>query len=189
MIERYKKYLKYLDTKLAEMFKSQAPFIKCKKGCSLCCEQGEYPMSELEYIYIMFLYDKLNEKTKNLVNDNIINLINRHSNEKLYKCPFLISGECSVYEARAIICRTFGLISYDKNGNKKIPFCVDENLNYSNVFDYNKSKITRNAPDGTEPEAFNISREFLRNNKFESQYNIFFGDDKTLLDWLKEDFT
>ena len=187
MIERYKEYLDFLDSKLEKMFNSQAPFIKCQRGCAYCCKEGEYPISELEYIYLMLYYNTLDDTLKDKINENISDLLNQ-SRKKMYECPFLVDNICSVYPARAIICRTFGLISYDKSDKKRIPFCINIGLNYSDVFDKYTNKIIKKAEDGTEPVAFNIDRTFLRSNKFEKEFNIFFGEDKPLIDWLEEEF-
>ena len=143
MITRYRKYLETLDTKLSQMFEKQAPFIKCKKGCAYCCKDGEFPMSELEYINIMLKYDELEYELKEKVDSNINKLL-KSSKTKLYECPFLIDNSCSVYDARCIICRTLGLISYYKNEYSKIPFCVDLDLNFAEVYDKESQKITKN---------------------------------------------
>jgi Fe-S-cluster containining protein len=186
MITRYKKYLEFLDSKLKKMFDSQKPFVKCQKGCSYCCSEGEYPMSELEFIYLMMGFEALDTNTKEKVQFNIDKLLSKPA-PKMYICPFLINNQCCVYPYRAIIRRTFGLISYNTKGNKKVPFCVDKGLNYADVFDSKTSKIVALAPDGTEPVAFNIDREYLTNKEFEKEFELFFGDDKTLYNWLKEE--
>jgi len=186
MITRYREYLKYLDKELAKMFEAQKTFIKCKKGCAYCCREGEYPVSELEYVNMMLCYNKLPEELKGRVDENIINILKK-SREKLYECPFLVDGVCSVYPARAIICRAFGLLSYDDKGNKRMPFCVNLNLNYSEIFDEKTSTLTGKASDGTEPAAFNIDRHFLRSRRIEKEFNIFFGEDKPLVEWLAEE--
>ncbi len=187
MITRYREYLNFLDNELKKMFEAQKPFIKCKEGCAYCCREGEYPISELEYINLMFYYNELEDNIKDRVNENISNLLEK-SREKMYECPFLVDNKCSVYPARAIICRTFGLISYDEKGKKRMPFCVDLDLNYSNVYDKNMYKITGKAEDGTEPAAYNIDRKFLRSSKIEKEFNIYFGEDKPLIEWLEEEF-
>ena len=120
MITRFREYLEFLDKKLAKMFDSQKPFIKCKEGCAYCCKEGEYPMSELEYINLMFYYNDLEDSIKDKVNENIASLLEK-SREKMYECPFLVDNRCAVYPARAVICRTFGLISYDDKDKKRIP--------------------------------------------------------------------
>ena len=188
MITRYREYLNFLDNELKKMFEAQKTFIKCKEGCAYCCREGEYPISELEYINLMFYYNELEDNIKDRVNENISNLLEK-SREKMYECPFLVDNRCTVYPARAIICRTFGLISYDEKGKKRMPFCVDLDLNYSNVYDKETQKITKPAADGTEPSAYNIDRKFLRSSKIEKEFNIFFGEDRPLVEWLEEEFS
>ena len=186
MITRYREYLQFLDKRLAKMFNEQNAFIKCKKGCAHCCKEGEYPMSELEYINMMLLYETLEHSAKIEINNNILNLLAK-KRQKHYTCPFLINNICSVYPARSIICRAFGLLSYNEKGKKKVPFCVDLGLNYANVYDKEQDKITQFADDGTEPSAYNIDRTFLRSSKIEKEFNIYFGEDKTMYEWLYED--
>ena len=188
MINNYKAYLNVLDKRLGGMFERQAPFIKCKRGCAYCCKEGDYPLSELEYIYIMMSCEELPDDIKAKINSNIMNLLAKED-VTMYECPFLINDECLVYEARGLICRTFGLLSYTKNGRNKMPFCIEFGLNYADVYDKEKGMLVRNADDGTEPVAFNISRPVLRSKEVEHDFGIFFGEDKTMLDWLREDFT
>ena len=135
----------------------------------------------------MLFYHSLSADTKGIINTNIA-LVLRKNRQKIYECPFLINDECSVYPARPIICRTFGLMSFMKGGQKKIPFCVKLGLNYSDVYDEESSTLIKCAEDGTEPCAFNIDRRVLRNNEMEETFDIFFGEDRALIDWLKEDF-
>lgn len=168
------------------MFEAQKPFIKCQKGCAYCCKEGEYPVSELEYINMMFYYNELEDSIKDKINENISTLLKKHR-EKLYECPFLINNQCSIYPARAIICRTFGLISYDDKDKKRIPFCVNLDLNYANVYDKNLKQIVTEVFEGHEPLAYNIGRKFLRGPKIEKEFDIFFGEDKPLVEWLAEE--
>ena len=186
MISRYRKYLEIIDVKLDNMFKKQAPFIKCKRGCAYCCKEGEYPLSELEYVNLMFYYETLPDDTKGQINENIAQVL-KQNHQKLYQCPFLINNECSVYPARPLICRSFGLISYTKDGRNKIPFCVELGLNYADVYDKETSKLTKTAEDGTEPCSYNIHRSVLRGKEMEELFDIFFGEDKAMIDWLRED--
>ena len=69
-----------------------------------------------------------------------------------------------------------------------MPFCVDLGLNYANVYDPKVGEMVSCAEDGTEPVAFNTDRKFLRSAKIEREFNIFFGEDKPLAEWLEEEF-
>lgn len=186
MISRYRKYLEILDVRLSHMFEKQAPFIKCSKGCAYCCKEGEYPLSELEYVNLMLYYNSLSGDVKDIINRNIANLIEQ-DRQKFYECPFLVNNECSVYPARPIICRAFGLISYKDDGKPKMPFCVDLGLNYSDVYDKDKKMLVKCADDGTEPVAYNVDRRTLRDSEIQNLFDIYFGEDKALISWLKED--
>ena len=53
MLARYEKFLEKFDKRLSRYFEEQCEFIKCKMGCSACCEVGEYPFSRLEAEYLM----------------------------------------------------------------------------------------------------------------------------------------
>ena len=90
-MRNYATFLKDLDARLEVYFKEQAEFICCKKGCSACCEKGDYPISELELRYLMQGYAGVDAETKREIQKNISEVI------KGEKCPFLINSECSVY--------------------------------------------------------------------------------------------
>lgn len=186
MINRFRKYLELLDVRLGHMFEKQAPFIKCKKGCTYCCKEGEYPLSELEYINLMLCYNTLPNDEKDKINQNIEKLL-KTDRQKFYACPFLIDDACSVYSARPLLCRTFGLISFKKDGRNKMPFCIELGLNYADAYDKETGLLTKCAKDGTEPSAYNIDRRTLRNKEMEELFDIYFGEDKSMIEWLRED--
>ena len=112
MLKRYESFLESFDKKLEEYFNNQNQYIKCKNGCSLCCEIGEYPFSRLEAEYIMNAFVKLDKATKDKIRQNIFELKTAKSEFKgerfLYKCPFLIDKKCSLYKSRGIVCRVHG---------------------------------------------------------------------------------
>ncbi len=124
----YGDFLQKFDKQLDIYFKEHAEFIHCKKGCSLCCENGDYPLSQAELEYLMQGYIALNDNDKRLVQNNIKTFV------KGGKCPFLINQFCSVYQYRPIVCRVHGL-AYKCKNNVKVPYCVNYGKNYTNVYE------------------------------------------------------
>ena len=185
-IADYLLYIAYLTNKLDRFFKEQSPYIFCKKGCSKCCQNGEYPFSKAEFNFIMIGFSKLPKETQNEILRKV-ELIKKNRT-KTYECPFLINNECSVYDFRGIICRSFGLMSINPDGLSKIPFCAFEGLNYSNVVEpktkiisSEKYKKLGNVP---EPLAYNVSYDFLTSKNIEENFHINFGNKKALIDWF-----
>lgn len=192
MFEEYEKYLceisKYLDT----LFEEQKPFIFCKEGCSFCCAAGQFPMSELEFRYLISGYEKLDESCKKIISNRIKKLKKNYKKnpEKRieHSCPFLIGNKCSVYSFRPLICRTFGLIKSIETADRSmaaiIPECVHKNLNYSNVFDsfkgaFDEEKIKDFS---VEPKIYDISLPVLWERKVECSPN--FGCSGVMLEFL-----
>lgn len=183
-LDNYILYLAFLTNKLDKFFENQRPYIFCKKGCSKCCQNGIYPFSELEFNFLMIGFNKLPLSTQ----QEILNKINKIKKETgTYECPFLINNECSVYDYRGIICRSFGLMSINDDKPSKIPFCAFEGLNYSNVLDGTKISAEKfeKLNIENEPLAYNVKYEVLTNKKTEEAFGISFGAKKALIDWFK----
>ena len=162
----YKNFLDQLDKRLSLYSELHNKFIKCKKGCSICCEKGDYPLSQLELEYLMQGFIALNNEEKNIVKNNINQM------KKGGKCPFLVNNECSVYTYRPIICRVYGIAYLCAKNIVKTPYCVNEGLNYSEV--YKDGEIIIN------PIKENLDTPTLL-KEFE------FGEIRNLFDWLKND--
>lgn len=189
----YTTYLNYINQKLTQFFTAQEPYIFCEKGCAKCCQDGEYPFSKIEFDYILLGFSKLPKNTQQIILENV----NKIKAEKqrcknlpfMYQCPFLVNNECSVYEYRGLICRTFGLMYTVEGAEKpKIPFCAFQNLNYSNVLDKKTGIIStekfKKLHINQIPLAYNVSYKFLTDKDFEELYGFKFGDKKALIDWF-----
>ena len=163
-MKEYINFLKDLDRRVQDYFEEHSEFIYCKKGCSLCCEKGDYPISEIELKYLFRGLVELDKTLKIKVNENIANI------KKGEKCPFLIDSLCSIYSYRPIICRVHGLSYICKNNIVKVPFCANNNLNYSKV--YQKGEFF------TEPILENLNTESLLKD-------FDFGEIRNLYDWIK----
>lgn len=197
MITTYEKYLEIIHERMLEkFFNQQKDYIFCKSGCSLCCEFGQYPFSELEFKYAMIGYNNLSDEIKSLIQKKIKEVKEQqaddNSKEFAYECPFLIDKMCSIYNYRGIICRTHGLMFYyqDENGESKskAPKCMSIGLNYGNVYDEKaktiSSEMWEKSGIETEPVAYNLSLKFLLNNVLTKQLALDFGEEKTLIDWF-----
>ena len=163
-MDKYSEFLKELDARLCGYFEQQAEHICCKKGCSACCEKGDYPISELELKYLMQGFSGLDNELKKIVQNNFSNM------EKGGKCPFLIDSACSIYTYRPIICRVHGLAYFYKDKIAKLPYCINSGLNYS--------KVHENGELLVEPIAENLDTQ-----KLLSQFE--YGEIRNLFDWLK----
>lgn len=191
-IADYILYMAYLNKKLGKFFDDQKPYISCKRGCSKCCENGEYPFSELEHEFLMIGFSKLKPDIQKKIVNKISEIKRAKENSDgvfTYECPFLINHECSVYDFRGIICRSFGLMSINPNGKTKIPFCAFENLNYSNVVDeetkiISLKKYQKLGKDVPEPLAYNVSYGFLTSENIEKSFHLNFGEKKSLIEWF-----
>lgn len=149
MLKEYEEFLKDFDSIISQLFENQKKYVKCHKGCSLCCEIGEYPFSQLEFAYLTQGYLQLPENRKILVQQNIRNLLmdkKEYKGEKRFehKCPFLINGECSVYQYRGLVCRTFGVCYYDDENKElhvdyipRVNLRIDRILNSQLAHKYN----------------------------------------------------
>ncbi len=198
MIENYKLYLQLVDSKLKKFFDAQSPYIKCKQGCSFCCEKGQYPYSELEFVYLMGEFYTLPEDTQLKIKEKIEEIKkekiefeknNPPETKFYYRCPFLINNLCSVYEYRGVICRTHGLPYFNEDGQILIPGCYSRGLNYSEIYDEEEKKfIVENVEKighGVEPLAYNLSLKFLLCPEIEENLGIKFGESKALIKWFE----
>lgn len=130
-------FVKEIDKRLDNYFKQYRDYICCKEGCSYCCENGDYPLSETELMFIMQGFAKTDNETKRLVQENISKMSRGGA------CPFLINKKCSIYEYRPIICRVHGLAYICKDNTVKLPYCVNLGLNFKDVY---KDNIFLNEP-------------------------------------------
>lgn len=196
MIEKYEKYLELITPSLSQKFFEQKDFINCKSGCSLCCEVGQYPFSDVEFQYAMLGYNSLSDNQKKIVQEKILKIKeekNNSTDEKfMHECPFLIDKKCSIYRYRGIVCRTHGLLFYytDENGQEKnkAPGCMHFGLNYSNIYDKNIRTISMELLEKSgiksEPIAYNVGRDFMLNNSTTKSLELKFGQEKALIEWF-----
>ena len=200
MLECYESQLNQITVKIDSYFAQQKDYIKCKQGCSICCSNSYYPSSELEYKYlkkgIELYYSKedveLLHKKVFEIYKNVLEFKKNNSNifEFSYVCPFLKDNKCSVYKYRPLVCRAHGLIIKDssakiaKEAKGSIPYCVNENLNYSNIWDDEKKLLSREKVEAlglkVTPKVYDLSCSSLM-NLFEG---VTFGDTRIIYEWV-----
>ncbi len=191
-IQKYRAYLGYLNKKLGEIFEEQSPYIFCKAGCSSCCEKGEFPFTEIEFAYLMLGVQSLDKKTLSKIEENMqkIKTDKKQCTDKkfLHACPFLINKKCSLYDYRGIICRSHGVAFFSKDKKLLVPACVDEGLNYSNVYDFEKQIISdekyRLSGIKQEPLAHNVGVHYLTKNEMTEAIGLDFGEIKPMCEWF-----
>ena len=97
--------------------------IQCKKGCSKCCSQ----------IFRITPYDgwMISEHVKSLPETRRTELKAKAAQYSIgLPCPALgAEGECTIYEARPVICRRFGMPIYDYKNPANVHACE---LNFKN---------------------------------------------------------
>ncbi len=95
----------------------------CKKGCDDCCRRFTLFPVEAQALYAASRelsrtrVEHIRERARDGASDDV--------------CPLLDEGECLLYEARPIICRTHGLpILTVQDGRQRVDVCP---LNFKNV--------------------------------------------------------
>ncbi len=195
MLQNYITYLKFIDEKLKKFFERQKPYIRCQKGCAMCCQNAQFPYSKIEMDYLMIGAWQLDIEKKKIVAQNVNKIRQQMKDFKgddfKYDCPFLINNVCSVYDYRGLICRSFGLMTQGSDGRVKVPFCCFKGYNYANVMEDGGNKVSaekfKQLGVKEEPVAFNVSYNFLTDDDFARGFKFSFGEKKPLIEWFIEE--
>ena len=129
---------KQLDKQLT-VFKENSG-LKCIEGCSKCCQKPNIEVTILEMFPAAYYLVRTGKY------EEILNKIETNSNATcLFYNPFLIGGQCSLYEYRGLICRLFGFSTYtDKHEVKNIVACKSIKEQVQAEL---KAKIFKKAPE------------------------------------------
>ena len=162
----YKHFLSELDKKLEQYRLYHKDYIHCKCGCSSCCENGDYPISQLELEYLMQGFATLDNNLKIKIQNNFKTIV------KGGVCPFLENKKCLVYEYRPIICRVHGLAYLYAENIVKVPYCANNGKNYAEVYKDNTILIN--------PIKENLDTIYLLKD-------FKFGAIRNLADWINQE--
>lgn len=185
-MENYKKFLESVDGDIKKIFEFQKEYLFCKEGCAHCCKQGDFPMSELEFKYLMLEYEKLPQKIKEKIELNIKEV--KKGDTTSYICPFLINDKCTVYKNRPLVCRTFGVLTEDAQGNPSFPFCTTLGLNFSQIYNEEEKHLSfelyKKGGFKNFPKVFRLSNKVIMNLPLTKELNIDFGKAKKMIDFF-----
>lgn len=170
MLERYRYFLKDFENILNIIYKNRGNSVNVEKKCLKSHITEDYPCSQIEFAYLTKGYVSLPENTRILVQQNIRNLImdkkefrGKHFE---YKCPFLINGECSVYDYRGINCRTSDLSYYDDLKGVVI---------HPNQINFSESEHIPKV---------NLSPDRIMNSELANSYNFDYGEIRPMVEWF-----
>ena len=101
--------------------------IQCRKGCSKCCSQI-FRITPLDGWIITDHVKSLPEEKRNILVEKAKEYkppsVSPPEEGMRQECPALGSeGECTIYEARPVICRRFGMPIYDYKNPGKVHAC------------------------------------------------------------------
>ena len=191
---KFKQYLNAIDKMLSKYFEEQKDFICCKSGCSYCCENGQYPLTEIEFKFLLLGFFKIEPETRQKIIRQIKKVKFEYQNcenkkEYMYTCPFLGEDKkCTVYDYRPLICRIFGLIIQHESGKYTLPYCQKLGLNYSTVYNEETKKLDYDKVEElgykSTPGAYRVNLKRLTSADFIKDEKIDFGEFKSLVEWL-----
>ena len=186
-IENYVKFLDVVDDDLKKIFDYQSEYLCCKQGCAHCCKRGNFPLSKLEFEYLMLGYEELDETTKDIIKNNI-NELKKLEDTESYICPFLINDVCSIYKNRPIVCRAFGVLTEDSKGNPSFPFCAIIGLNFAKIYNAEKNQLSSELVKKNNykvfPKIFRLSNVVFMNLPLAKELNLDFGEGKKMIEYL-----
>lgn len=123
---------------------SAYPEIPCSKGCSHCCNNQLFRVTEAEWHVVRRGLAKMTEETRGAVFASVNALYGSQrevleqmaaqwsrgellpaglANQVASHCPLLVEGRCSVYGDRPGICRGYGYFSATVQGTSSLLIC------------------------------------------------------------------
>ena len=103
-------FYKKIDELVIPYFEEYRPYLQCKKGCTECCtDETGFEIRQIEANEIIRAFDTLSKEEQAIITEKIRQAKITQTLDTM-PCPMLIESACSIYSARPIICRVFGLL-------------------------------------------------------------------------------
>ncbi|MCG8578998.1 MAG: YkgJ family cysteine cluster protein [Bacteroidales bacterium] len=149
-LDTYKELRDEIDYSTIKLWDEHHDNMACKKGCDKCCLNFDVFPIEFDYIRkkVEELYPHVLEQDKPL--------------EMGEKCFFLKDHQCTIYEARPIICRTHGypLLYMNEDGDQwELSHCE---LNFNKVDEDYFHEENCYAQDTFNSRLFMMNKEYIK---------------------------
>lgn len=148
-LNNYHALRKEIDVKTAELWKVHSCNMACKKGCDSCCLSFE--VFPVEYAAIK---EQLEKEYPQVLTSGV-------APEAGEDCVFIKNNQCSIYNARPIICRTHGypLLNMDEEGEEwELSFCE---LNFKTVDEDYFDEDNTYPQDTINSRLFMLNKDYL----------------------------
>ena len=122
----YERHVSAVDAEFGRVYQRFAERMQCRRGCSMCCSQM-FSISRIEAAYISRAVCSMPETERERLRENARRYVTEartlSGNDEdggeeeavtprpglRLVCPALAGDACSIYEARPIICRKWGI--------------------------------------------------------------------------------
>jgi Fe-S-cluster containining protein len=139
LFQEYESYVAEVDAEFRRVFQKFADRMQCRRGCSMCCSQM-FSISLIEAAYISRAVKAMpaneRDRLRSLANEYVhkakqMNSLEENDREEAITprpgarlpCPALKGDACSIYNARPIICRKWGIPIFNPNKPLELQAC------------------------------------------------------------------
>lgn len=139
-----------IDNRVDELWEDHHKNMACKKGCDLCC---------LNFDVFPVEFDAIKKQVKEEYSDILLQEVPADTGEK---CIFIVDHQCSIYNARPIICRTHGfpLLNMNEAGDQwELSACE---LNFTDVDDDYFNEENTYPQDTINSQLFMLNKEHIK---------------------------
>ena len=139
VLERYEEHVSAVDSEFSRVYQVFAERMQCRRGCSMCCSQT-FSISLLEAAYISRAVKAMPETERTRLRaaarkyvaaaKTLLAGVESDESEAItprpgvrLPCPALDGDACSIYGARPIICRKWGIPIFNPRKPAELQAC------------------------------------------------------------------